>query len=180
MGLIETIRQVDLVGLSDADTLSALNATVTLYEDHVLHQWTYVSEALLAQGVSPSIVTSATRLIDAVGDSGALLDRCISSGLDFASDVTRGMIAAANITAPPETVTLLNGMLAIGRPQGMRWQIASNGISTQPTLSEIADARMEIAKRDWCQHVIYDVIPAAMDANGSTIDTIKSAIAGAQ
>jgi hypothetical protein len=141
MALIDTIQQPDLIGLSDAAALAALNVVGVISTDHTLHQWTFVFESLIQQGISPSVALSAPRLLDALGDIGIALDKSITAGIDFASPLTIAQIQLANVTAPAELVQIINGLLAIGTQTGPRWQIPSNGISTQPTLAQIAAAR---------------------------------------
>ena len=179
MALIETIQQTDLVSLSDADTQTALRVTVTLYEDHELHQWTYVFQQLLIQGLSASIVVSAPRLLDAIGDAGVALDKSIAAGIDFADELTIAQIQAANVTAPPEAVQVLSGMLAIGRPQGPRWKIPTNGIATEPTVQEIANARAKIAATSWWLSIQNGSsgVNAYLATDTATIAGVKSIVA---
>ena len=141
MSLLETIQQPDLIGLSDAATLAALNVIGTVSTDHTLHQWTFVFESLIEQGISPSVALSAPRLLDALGDIGIALDKSITAGIDFASPLTIAQIQMAHVTAPAELVEIINGMLAIGTQTGPRWSIPANGIATQPTLAQIATTR---------------------------------------
>ena len=164
MALIDTIQQSDLLGLDDSATLAALNTTTTLYEDHVLHQWTFVYQSLINQGIAPSVVFASERLLTAVGDAGVALVSSIAAGIDFADPLTIAQINSFIGSVDTETATILNGLLAIGKPRGYRWQIASNGINTQPVLSDITEARQLIVNYRQQNYLQQQFLNAALNA----------------
>ena len=178
MGLIETIQQADLVGLSDSDTLAALNQSSVIATSNA--RWTQA-------GVAKEYgVTVSEQLYSAIQAAGlaASAQTYVHAGIDLSDTETQTALGAiqayATANSLPDLATLCGELKEVGITHGHRWQIPLNGITTQPTLAEITAARAEIARLEWCQHVIYDVIPAARDSANSTIDSIKSAIAGTQ
>lgn len=178
MGLRETIQRADLIGLTDQQTLDALNATVVVATDSTAYTWAGLGEKLVANGLDPAIVMNARPLVQAITPGGITLDGVLSSGgFDLSSAINRALIASAGVTAPPDAVALLTAMLSIGITNGPRWTTSTNGISTQPTLSEIADARESITdQNDKCRLMNEVINPQATDP-GITLATMKSNIA---
>ena len=82
----------------------------------------------------------------------------------FANPLTIAQIEANDIDEPAETIQILEGMLKIGRPQGPRWQISSNGIHTQPVLADITEARQLIINYRQQNYIQQQYLNAAFTA----------------
>ena len=182
MPLFETLQQTDLsplppaVPLTDQQTLDALNVIVVIRTDHVLHQWTFIRESLIMQGIAPAIVYGASRILSALGDAGVALCESIAAGIDLASPLTIASIQSQNITTPPEAALIINGLLAIGTTYGHRWQLPANGIETQPTLIQIAETRQEIVNRRQGNYIQQQYLNAAF-SSGLSKQQIQTIVA---
>jgi hypothetical protein len=175
MGLRDELAKSAYVGLNDQQCLDALNATVTLSTDSTPYTWSGLGIKLLAIGVSGSIVMNARSLIQAVTPGGAMLDGCLSSGgFDCSSDENRALISAAGVSAPPDAVTLINGLLSIGKTTGSLWQSCCG---SQPSLSDVTTARAQNANQSAKMSLMNSVINSNLANENVTLAQFKSAIA---
>lgn len=129
--------------------LSALTANVGI-EDHTSYTWSGLGQKLLEAGVSASVVLNARPTLQSLPNGGAMLDGCLTSGgFDCADPTNRALLEASEVIDPPDAVTIVNAMLAIGITEVPQWQIL--GLSGAPLLADVTATLSQIAS---CAQVV--------------------------
>lgn len=177
MGLAETIQQTDLVGLSDADTLAALNVSSVIATSS--DRWTQAGVAKVYG------VTVSEQLYTAIQAAGlmASAQTYVHAGIDLSDQETQTALTSIQSYATTNGLTdlaiLCGELKEVGVTHGYRWQISANGITTQPTLTTIADARAKIAAKSWWMSIQNgsNGINAYLTTDTATISGLKSLVA---
>lgn len=169
------INAVSAIGGTDANAiLAALLATVSGPPNSTPFTWSGLGQELLKVGVSPTIVLNARATLANLENGGPMLDGCLSSGGFDCSDATnRALLAASEVTDPPDAVTIINAMLAIGLPTFPMWQ--EFGLTEAPILSDVQTALAQISNQQAWESFVASTLNALLTSYASPT-TIKAAV----
>lgn len=162
-------------GLNDADTLTAGNVAVIVFSDNTPYTWSGIGQKLLENGVSSEVVLNMRATLSALPNGGSTLDGCfLSGGFDCSDATNRALLSASEVTDPPDAVTLINAMLAVGIVMGTSWQ--KWGIA-QPLLADITSARATNTAYDAITLFFNATLNPLVGSGTATPDLIKAAVA---
>lgn len=140
--LADVVTAPDLSGLSDADCAAALAVPVELSRDTSPKNVRDIAYVL-----SPDQFSLVWGTLKAAAPTNALIDAHIetisSTGINFASDMTRGMVLALAAGTPwPDDVR--DALLEMGIQHGPRWR--KEGLGAAPSAADVTAARAALAR----------------------------------
>jgi len=175
MNLQDVLTDDSFTGLTAAECVTALDATVEVTRDATAYMWSRLNIRLMEKGLPLEIVMSWNQLLPTLPGGSMLGEMLRAGGVDLTREDVRGALSAVIGTGDAATDLLLNTLLEIGIETGKNW--VRYGLESLPVEADIVTARAIIQNTQEVATLFNELLYPLLADETITVERVKTAVA---